>query len=333
MFYGGQIEYKGASNVEANFQTYFKLLTNKAMALFNFKNLPSTINEAFLKETLILNGKICFTQFNGTDLYCLNGNYGGEPNAYYLPTQWIVANPVLGSKVVKVRQRKGDDSIDGLEGVVVHLTPIDTLSIVKNGGLFNLIYKYSGLLADNDVSLNIAQINGRLSVAFTADSEALAATAESVLKDIYEGRPYKILSQDILNKIQVVPIAQQGVSNQLMGLIEAHSHLLQDFYSEIGISSNGNLKRERLNTAETELMQGCLAINLSLMEQQLKADIDKVNELFGTSIEVEINRDIFSEDSTNAHLESTEDQVEVQDQVEDQETKTEDEKEKESEDE
>ena len=34
MLYGVPLEYKGVCDVESNFRTYFKLLTNKAMSLF-----------------------------------------------------------------------------------------------------------------------------------------------------------------------------------------------------------------------------------------------------------------------------------------------------------
>ena len=87
-----------------------------------------------------------------------------------------------------------------------------------------------------------------------------------------------------------------------MSLIEAHAHLLQDFYSEIGIASNGNLKRERINTAETELMTGCLDISIWNMLDTLKKCIERVNEKFGTSITIELNDEIFYQGSANATL-------------------------------
>ena len=87
-----------------------------------------------------------------------------------------------------------------------------------------------------------------------------------------------------------------------MSLIEAHAHLLQDFYSEIGIASNGNLKRERINTAETELMTGCLDISIWNMLDTLKKCFERVNEKYGTSITVELNDEVFYQGSANATL-------------------------------
>ena len=61
---------------------------------------------------------------------------------------------------------------------------------------------------------------------FTADDEALARTAEVVLKEIYEGKPYKILAQDIVEKLSINPVAAAGTNNTIMSLIEAHAYIL-----------------------------------------------------------------------------------------------------------
>lgn len=217
--------YEGVCNVESNFTYYFKTLVNKVASMIDFKNLPENIDEEFLKEQLILAGKVCFTQFN-EHLYALNGNVGGEPNCYYQPQLFVIANPILGSKEVKIRHADGSTKVDGLEGILVSLTSADAeLPNTVKGGLYDLVYQTAGLLADNIVSLNCAQINSRVQVAFVADDEALANTGEKVLKDMYNGKPYKILTQDILNKLTVSPIAASGSNTTIMSLIEAQANI------------------------------------------------------------------------------------------------------------
>jgi hypothetical protein len=54
----------------------------------------------------------------------------------------------------------------------------------------------------------------------------MARTVEEVVRDIYEGHPYRVVSQDILNKVNAVPTAQTGQSNTLLNLIEAHRAFL-----------------------------------------------------------------------------------------------------------
>ena len=292
----------GVCKVQHNFDTYFKLLVNKTSQLFTWTGLPDTVDVNFLNSSLLLNGKVCF--FKDKDkVYALNGSLGGEPNVYYKPTQWIVANPIIGSRTLKVKQRDGNDSsIEGLDGIVVNLTPVDEqTNCYTKGGLFGLIYQTAGLLADNISSLNVAQINGRVNFFTTADDEEMARTAELVLREMYEGKPYKVLSQDMVDKINVNPVAASGSSNQaIINLIEAHQYILSQFFSEIGIISNFNMKRERLNTAEVEMNTGSLDINIQSMIGQLQKDIEKVNQLLGTSISIELNPEVFYEGSGNA---------------------------------
>jgi len=102
-----------------------------------------------------------------------------------------------------------------------------------------------------------------------------------------------------------------------MSLIEAQANIWQNFYNQLGLSYNGNLKRERINTAESELMTGSLNLNLETIINNLKRDIEKVNELFGTSIEVNINPKAMPED-VNTEIAASEDLVDgIEDRADD----------------
>lgn len=288
--------YNGVCNVDQNFKVYFDLLVNKCARMFEWDGLPATIDQRFLETTLLLNGKAAFTKLNN-NFYVLTGNWGGEPNVYYQPTLWTVANPILGSHTLLIRQKDGTENVSGLTGILMGNSDVDLLrDSCQSGGLYGLIYQTAGLLADNISSLNVAQINGRVSVLYTADSEAEALTGEKVLQDIYSGHPYRILSQNILEKIGVSPIAASGQSNTLMTLIEAHQYILAQFFNEIGVGGNWNMKRERINTAETELMTDSLDINVQSMLKCREEAASKINELYGLNISVKLNPSIYKED-------------------------------------
>ena len=310
-------EYRGVSNVQDNFDLYFDMLVNKVCNLFKWENLPETIDERWLMMQLMLSGRVCWFNHKGR-IYALNGSWGGEPNVYYRPTQFIVANPVIGGKTLTVVNKDGSNSIDKLTGILMPLTDADYFNDSERGGLYRLIYQTAGLLADNISSLNVSQINGRVSQIWTADNDAMARTVEEVVRDIYEGHPYRVVSQDILNKVNAVPTAQTGQSNTLLNLIEAHRAFLQDFYSELGIGYAGNMKRERINEAEIGLQKGNLDINIFTMKKNLQAAVEKINELFGTDISVDINDEVFYVGSGNANLGETEDlEAQPEDIIED----------------
>ena len=234
------------------------------------------MDEEYIKECLILEGRVCFTRFEEFDnaLYALAGNYGGEPDCYKVPTQYVIANPVLGSKVVTVRHLDGRQSTEGLDGIVVGLTHLDAeLAIDSCKGLYDLIYNYAGMLADNFVSLNCAQINSRVQVAYVADNQNLANSAEAVLKDLYAGKPFKVLTQDILNKLTVSPVVAAGSNDTIISLIEAHATILSDFWSELGIAYNGNRKRQYINNAEAAMDTGALSLNIDSIINSIKSGL------------------------------------------------------------
>lgn len=287
--------YDGVCNVQLNFDTYYKLLVNKVIGMVEVENLPPTVDETYMLTSLILNGFVCLGKHNGK-LYAFSGSIGGEPNVYYEPMQFIVANPVVGSETYTVRRKDGDrENLEGIDGALITLTAVDELRAAcsapaPGGGLSGLIYQTAGLLADNISSLNVAQINTRVGALFTADSDAQARGAEIMLRELYGGKPYTVLRQNIVEQIGVNPISQQHVG--LMELIEAHQYILAQFYNEIGVQAGYNMKRERLNTAEVELGNGALEYNIADIVKHIKEGFDRANKLFGTEISVRLKQEV-----------------------------------------
>ena len=187
-------------------------------------------------------------------------------------------NPILGSKQVKV----------GENGVVIYNTAIDQNQFFE-GGLFQLVKQTATLLADNIVSINCAQINTRVEAIFTADSEGQAVAGEAVLKKLYSGQPFQVLRSDIVEKMQVNPIATAATSNKIRELVELHNYIRANFFQSIGIKSNDVMKKERLITDEIEQQNDYLAISILDIITSWQTGFDKVNEMYGTDIQVELN--------------------------------------------
>lgn len=283
---------KGICNFELNYDFFYKWLVSKTASLFYIDGLTETLDDFYIKSNLLIDGDVCITDFND-DLYAVCGAPGGEPSEYYKPTLYTVANPVLGSKIVH----------DGVDGVIIYNTPIDAY---LSGGINGLIVQTATLLADNIVSINTCQINSRVTVITTADSEGQALTAESVLKSMYAGNPYKILRSDIIDKIRVNPIAQTGAGNVLSDLIELHNYIISNYFQAIGIRANNQRKKAHMLQDEIDLQNSYLQISIYEIMSSWQKGFDKVNELYGTDIHVRLNPALLpeivggpSEDSTD----------------------------------
>ena len=284
----------GVCDFRQNYDFYFKWLTNKVMSCFiitddDQSERTSSIDWNYVKMNLILNGEICITDFD-SKLYGCIGARGGTPNEYYVPTQFIIANPVLGSKQVKIDE----------DGVVIYNTKIDKFmytgtTAIFATGLYDLIEQTATLLADNIISINCSQINARITTFFTADSESQAAAGELTLKKMYAGKPYMILKTDLLEKINVNPVNTQAAGQNITELVELHNYIIANFFQSIGIKSNNVMKRERLIRDEIESQDDFLQVSILEILSSWQEGLDKVNEMYGTSFSVKLNPVLLNE--------------------------------------
>ena len=295
----------GVCDFKENYEFFFKWLSNKVCSAFIIKDnsedksFTETVNWDYFKLNLILDGSICITDFNGR-LYSCIGNPGGEPDEYYKPTIFTISNPILGSKQVK----------DGENGIIIYNTAIDSFaytghSFIFDNGLYNLISQTATLLADNIISINCNQINSRVLAFVTADSESQAVAGEAVMKRMYAGKPYQILRSDMIDKINVNPLNTSSVGTNLTQLVELHNYIIANFFQSIGIKSNNVMKRERLINSEIDSQNDYLKISLLEILTSWQAGFDKVNELYGTDISVNLNPallDELLEDSTSDEM-------------------------------
>lgn len=278
----------GVADFRKLYEWYFKWLTGKVMSLFIIRDedpteQTKTIDWDYFKMNLILDGQVCLTDFDGKFYACI-GNRGGAPNEYYLPTRFIIANPVLGSKEVKI----------GEDGIVIYNTLVDKYVWTGSGpifasGLDDYISQTATLLADNIISINCVQVNTRVSTFFTADSEAQAIAGEKILKKMYAGMPYQILRSDLLEKLNVNPVNAAAAAQNVTELIELHNYIISSFFQNIGIRANNNMKRERLVTDEVDAQNDYLEINILEFLATWQKGLDEFNELYGTKFKVEIN--------------------------------------------
>lgn len=265
----------GVCDFRANYEFYFKWILSKTCSCFYIKNLPETMDEFYIISNLLTDGDICITDFNDK-LYACIGAPGGQPDEYYKPSVYTIANPILGSKVVE----------NNKTGVIIYNTPLDAYI---SGGLYGLISQTATLLADNIVSINCCQINSRVTAMVTADSEGEALAAEIKLKSMYAGRPFAVLRSDLIDKITVNPIATANVSQNLTELVELHNYIIANYFQSIGIKSNDIRKKAHVLQDEIDSQNDYLQISILELLTSWQKGFDKVNELYGTDIHVELN--------------------------------------------
>jgi hypothetical protein len=77
-----------------------------------------------------------------------------------------------------------------------------------------------------------------------------------------------------------------SVSGTLTNLIEYHQYIKASLFNELGLNSNYNMKRESINSNESQLNDDMLHPLIDDMLKEREEGIARVNELFGTNITV-----------------------------------------------
>lgn len=248
--------------------------------MFKYSNLPSSIPRQYLENYLLVNGSciIARDKKNPSDksIYAFVGAAGGEPDIYYRPTKYMVANPALQfSAEYYISDTDPNHERDAI------LVRNDTMW----QGLYPMMARYASIIAENLLTIRTADVMLRVLALITAPDDTSRLAADQYLKDITDGKLASIGENRFLDGIRMQnPPSNNG--SYLTQFIELHQYLVGSFYNEVGLNANYNMKREALSESETGLNDDSL---LPLCEDMLRCrqeDIASVNALFGTSIQV-----------------------------------------------
>jgi hypothetical protein len=258
-------------------------------------DIPETLKMEYFDTYLFTFGHCCITKVDG-NLYAMFGNWGGAPGAYYVPTEYIVANPYLNFyKTLKIDQ----------DCIVAHN---DRYAY----GLKDIFEKHATMLVENDISRCLAEYNTRIADLLAAEDDKTRKSAELFLQRIVEGKLGVIASNAMLDSFKAYRQTSASAAGTLTSLIEHHQYIKSEWLQDLGIDSNWNGKREAVNSAETALNQDYLMPLVDDMLYERKAAFERLEKLYGIKINVELNSS-WEDNQKEIAQELTEDPEEVKD--------------------
>ena len=263
-----------------------RMLYSKIENIFEYDGLPEEINERAFKLGLFLFGKLVFYKI-GDKYVVQNFSYTDKLDWYYVPKNGRVVNPWL-----PIGHQNWEFEVDK-ECVIWNSTP-DIYSFRQHSIVADLVYKTATQLSENDMSYYCIQRNHRLIAIITAQDDKQKAEADRILEHMYNADPDMVMKEDLVNRIQVNPVALNGTRSPLTELIEFHQFILANFYHAFGINSNYNLKREQLNSNEITVNEDVMRLNIEDMLQSRQKGIDKINEVFNLDIRVHLNKEVYA---------------------------------------
>ncbi len=251
-------------------QSHILYMLNRTQSMFRWTGLPVTIPARMMELYLQINGYVGVTSVNG-DLYAMRGGLGGEPDAYYMPTIYTIANPALD---ISRNLRIGEECI---------VMPNDACYL----GLMPMFRRYASGLAENELSINIASIMSRIIDLISATDDRTKTSAEKYLQDIKDGKLGVIASSEFFEGIKTHDFGTHSKS-VITDLIELEQYYKASWFNELGLNANYNMKREALSTAESQLNDDALLPLIDNMLECRRIGAEQINDLYGTDISVDL---------------------------------------------
>lgn len=241
----------------------------KTVSMFEYSGLPDSLPSDVLEKMLQQTGYAFITKVEG-ELYAFTGGMGGELDVYNRPTQIVIANPAL-----KFNQ---------------------TLDLVKDGvlmrnddfciGLIPLFDKAHTMMVENDINMMVYGYNTRTQKLISASDDKTRESAELYLKRAIDGDIAVVAENAIFDGVRV-QAAQSSQSVTITNMTEFQQYLKGSLYNEVGLSSNFNMKRERLISSELDASEDSLFPYVyNMMRCRIEA-VKKINEMFDLNIEVD----------------------------------------------
>lgn len=255
--------WESAGKNNAVFAQYYNRLTELSISMFEWKNLPPTVDSRYMELALFSMGMAVFFKDEVLGYLALRTTISGEFNVYRIP----------------VRRRAFADN-----GYNRELT-IDNSVIIYN----NMIHTNSMLdvrvfaerLADLDRTIQVNAKSQKTPVLIKCD-ENQRLTMLNLYKE-YEGNSPVIYGDKGLNATGLT-VLKTDAPYTADKLYQLKTQYWNEALTYLGISNINSVKKERMITDEVTRNQGgVVASRYSRLESRREA-CNKINEMFGLNI-------------------------------------------------
>lgn len=252
------------------FMQYYRRLVELAVSMFEWKNLPDSVDPRFLELALFADGKAVFFRDEVLGYLALRCAVAGNFNVYMIPKNRR-AYAVNGYN----KQLTEEDSVIIYNNYLRTNSKLDTTLYSRR--LYNL---------DRIIDVNA---NAQKTPVLIQCEENQLLTMQNVYMK-YDGNQPVIYGDKNLNpnSIKVLQTGAPFVADKIYTL---KTEIWNEALTYLGISNINIQKKERLISDEVTRNQGGVIANRYSRLNARKEACDKINKMFGLNIDVEYRED------------------------------------------
>lgn len=249
---------------------YYNRLTELAISMFEWQNLPETVDQRFLEMCLFCDGMCVFFQDEVLGYLSLQCMIGGKLNVYRIPME-------RKAYATNGYQRK----LDGTNSIIIFNNYLHTNSMLG-------VEMFSKRLYNLDRAIDVNANAQKTPVLIQCD-ESQRLTMKNLYKQYEGNEPFIFGSKGLdANGLKVLQTGAPYVADKLY---ELKTQIWNEALTYLGISNINVVKKERMITDEVTRNQGgTVASRYSRLESRRQA-CKQINEMFGLNIWVDYRED------------------------------------------
>lgn len=253
------------------YMQYFNRLTELAISMFEWKNLPPTVDPRYIELHLFQNGSMVYFNDDVIGNLCLDCLPTGNFDVY--------GNPVLRRAYSSYNNYQRDLKED--DSVIIWNNYLRTNSIIDIKMFSKRLY-----LLDRIIDVNA---NAQKTPVLVQGTEKQRLTLLNLYKEFDGNSPFIFGDKNLdLNALKCLNTGAPYVADKIYQL---KTQIWNEALTYLGISNINIQKKERLITDEVTRNQGgTIASRYSRLQARREA-VDKINAMFGTNIKVDYRTD------------------------------------------
>lgn len=256
------------------YMQYLNRLTELSVSMFEWKNLPPTVDARYLELHLFENGSMVYFDDDVIGNLCLDCLPSGRLDVY--------GNPVLR------RAYSGYNNYQKLlkesNSVIIWNNYLHTNSILEVKMFARRLYNLDRIIDVN--------ANAQKTPVLIQGTEQQRLTLKNLYKEFDGNSPFIFGDKNLdLNSLKCLQTGAPYVCDKLYNLKQMYWN---EALTYLGINNTGAQKRERMLAIESSQAQGGTISSRYSRLQSRREAVEKINAMFGTNIEVNYREDFMS---------------------------------------
>ena len=157
------------------------------------------------------------------------------------------------------------------------------------GGLDDIVRHYAVKLAQIDRSIDVNLMNANVTMYFEARNKKHAQEIKDLYAESTQGAPLVVANESVTKGKQLDTLYKDIKMTYIVNdLLQSKRTIINEFLTKIGIANANYDKRERLNSDEVNQNNEETKAMISVIYDNLKESITKINAISGLGITVEL---------------------------------------------